>query len=49
MPLRDLLRRRRDRRDRVDLEHPLTEDDVRRIQRVQRASPKAVRVLRRGQ
>ena len=47
MPLRDLFRRRR--RDRLDPREALTEDDVRRIQRVQRTAPKAVRVLRRDQ
>jgi nitroreductase len=49
VPLRDLFRRRRDRRERVDLDQPLTEDDVRRIQQVQRAAPKSVRVRRRAQ
>jgi hypothetical protein len=48
MPWRSLLRRkRRDRRGREA--EGLTEDDVQRLQRVQRASPSAVKVLRRDQ
>ena len=47
--LRDLLRlRRRGRRPRVG-QHTLSEDDVRRLQRVQRAAPSSVRVLGRDQ
>lgn len=43
MPLRDLFRRRR----RSDELTALSEDDVQRLQRVQRAAAKRVRVLRR--
>jgi len=50
MPLRDLFRRRRrDSRARDDHHQSLSEDDVYKLQRVQRAAPKAVRVLRRDQ
>ena len=51
MPLRDLLRlKRRDRRrDAREDEQGLTEDDVQRLQRVQRASPSAVKIVRRDQ
>jgi hypothetical protein len=50
MPLRDLFRRKRRSRhgERAD-DQGLSEDDVRRLQRVQRASPSAVKVLRRDQ
>jgi hypothetical protein len=48
MPLRDLFRRkRRDRRRGREDEGGLTEDDVQRLQRVQRAAPSAVKVVRR--
>jgi hypothetical protein len=48
MPLRALFRRsRRKRPEPVDEHTSLSEDDVRKLQRVQRAGPKAVRVLRR--
>jgi adenylate kinase len=48
MPLRDLFRRRRrDRRRARDEEGGLTEEDVQRLQRVQRAAPSAVKVVRR--
>lgn len=44
MALRDLFRRRH---RRAEEPAPLSEDDVRRLQRVQRATTSRVRVLRR--
>jgi hypothetical protein len=46
--LRGLLRLRRRRRER-DEERALSEADVRKLQRVQRAAPSAVRVIDRDQ
>ena len=48
MPWRALFRRSRHKRpEPVDEHTSLSEEDVRKLQRVQRAGPKAVRVLRR--
>jgi hypothetical protein len=50
MALRDLFRRKRGpRRARLEVRHGLTEDEVRRLQSVQRAGPSAVKILRRDQ
>jgi hypothetical protein len=50
MPLRDLFRRkRRSRHGERAEEQGLTEDDVQRLQRVQRTAPSAVKVVRRDQ
>jgi hypothetical protein len=47
MPLRDLFRwRRRDRRAISDEQAALTEQDVQRLQRVQRSAASSVRVVR---
>jgi len=46
MPLRDLFRRRRDRRAISDEQTSLTEQDVQRLQRLQRAAANSVRVVR---
>jgi hypothetical protein len=47
MPLRDLFRwRRRDRRAGSDEQTALTEQDVQRLQRVQRSTASRVRVVR---
>jgi hypothetical protein len=51
MPWRDVfrLKRRGRRRSRREDEHGLTEDDVRRLHSMQRASRSAVKVVRRDQ
>jgi hypothetical protein len=46
MPLRDLFRRRRDHRSVSDEQSSLTEQDVQRLQRLQRAAANSVRVVR---
>jgi hypothetical protein len=50
MALRDLFRRKRGpRRVGREEQHGLTEDEVRRLQSVQRAGPSGVKVVRRDQ